>query len=111
MSYRHVYKQHPYLTNKQGIYPVKKKSYVVLDDGTESMRIVMFSDQISKLLPESDLFDEGKAMAFRDDFLGTEVFLSGNVKKNQLFENLEIIVNDIKKIEVEELITSLEKKE
>ena len=81
----------------------------VLDDGTESMRVVMFSDQIKLVVPEEDLHDEAKAVAFRDDFIGTEIYLSGNVKKNQMFENLEIVASDVEKVDVEKLITELDK--
>ena len=80
----------------------------VLDDGTETMRVVMFSDQINLLLPEEDLKDTEKAAVFRDDFFGTEVYLTGSVKRNQLFNNLEIIAQDISRVEVEALISVLE---
>ena len=80
----------------------------VLDDGTETMRVVMFSDQINLLISEEDLKDTEKAAAFRDDFLGTEVYLTGIVKRNQLFNNLEIIAQDISRVEVEALIGELE---
>ncbi len=80
----------------------------VLDDGTETMRVVMFSDQINTLLPEEDLKDSEKSLAFRDDFIGKEIFLSGNVKRNQLFNNLEIVANNIEKVDVEKLIEVLE---
>ena len=80
----------------------------VLDDGTETMRVVMFSDQINLLLPEEDLKDTEKAATFRDDFLGTEIYLTGIVKRNQLFNNLEIIAQDISRVEVEALIETLE---
>ncbi|NPE29622.1 DUF2240 family protein [Methanococcoides sp. SA1] len=80
----------------------------VLDDGAESMRVVMFSDQIKQVVPEEDLKDEEKAAKFRDDFLGTELYLSGRVNRNQLFNNLEIVANNIEKVDVEKLISSLE---
>jgi hypothetical protein len=80
----------------------------VLDDGTDSMRVVMFSDQIKLLLPEEDLKDEEKAVVFRDDFLGTEIYLSGNVKRNQLFNNLEIVASGVEKVDVEKLIADLD---
>lgn len=80
----------------------------VLDDGMESMRVVMFSDQIKLLIPEEDLSDEVKATAFRDDFLGTEVYLSGRVNRNQLFNNLEIVASDIERVDVEKLILELD---
>jgi ssDNA-binding replication factor A large subunit len=81
----------------------------VLDDGTETMRVVMFSDQIKLVVPEEDLHDEAKAVAFRDDFIGTEIYLSGNVKKNQMFENLEIVASGVEKVDVEKLISELDK--
>ncbi|MDH3353372.1 MAG: DUF2240 family protein [Nanoarchaeota archaeon] len=83
----------------------------VLDDGTETMRVVMFSDQINALIPEEDLKDSDKAMAFRDDFIGTEIYLSGNVKRNQLFNNLEIVASGVERADVEKLIESLNAKE
>jgi len=82
----------------------------VLDDGTESMRVVMFSDQINSLLPEEDLKDVAKATAFRDDFLGTEIYLSGRVNRNQLFNNLEIVATGVERVDVEALIVELDKK-
>ena len=82
----------------------------VLDDGTESMRVVMFSDQIKQLIPEEDLKDEMKAAAFRDDFLGTEIYLSGRINRNQLFNNLEIVANNIERVDVEKLIVELDDK-
>jgi ssDNA-binding replication factor A large subunit len=80
----------------------------VLDDGTDAMRIVMFSDQVNQLIAEEDLKDMEKAMNFRNDFLGTEVYLSGLVKRNQLFNNLEIVANEVERVDVEKLIQELE---
>ena len=82
----------------------------VIDDGTESMRVVMFSDQINILIPEEDLKDSDKALAFRDDFIGSEIYVSGNVKRNQLFNNLEIVANNVEKVDVDKLIEKLEAK-
>ena len=94
---------------EHGIVEPKKRAILnfVIDDGTESMRVVMFSDQIKTLIPEEDLEDEAKAAAFRDDFLGTEVFLTGKVNRNQLFNNLEIVANNVEKVDVEQLIEQL----
>ena len=79
----------------------------VLDDGTETIRVVMFSDQIGLLIPEEDLKDDEKATAFRDDLMGTEIYLSGNVKRNQLFNNLEIVASNVEKVDVDKLIETL----
>ena len=81
---------------------------IVLDDGTETIRAVLFSDQIGKLVSEDDLKNTEKMINFQDDFLGTEVFVSGNVKKNQLFNNLEINVSDIERVDVEKLVSVME---
>ena len=83
----------------------------VIDDGTETMRVVMFSEQINILIPEEDLKDSEKATAFRDDLMGSEIYLSGNVKRNQMFNNLEIVATSIEKVDVEKLIEELDKKE
>jgi len=79
----------------------------VLDDGTETMRVVMFSDSINTLIPEEDLKDAEKVTVFRDDFMGTEIYLSGNVKRNQMFNNLEIVASGVEKVDVEKLIETL----
>jgi len=67
----------------------------------------MFSDQINALIPEADLKDEAKALAFRDDFMGSEVYLSGRVQRNKFFDNLEIVASGVEKVDVEALITEL----
>lgn len=82
----------------------------VLDDGTETIKVVLFSDQINKLIHEEDLKNLEKLSFFREDFLGSEVWLTGNVRKNQLFNNTEIIGNNIEKVDVEKLIEELEAK-
>lgn len=106
-----VQESESYKCAEHGIVTPKEKAILnfVLDDGTETMRVVMFSDQIGAVVPEEDLKDDAKATAFRDDFLGTEIYLSGNVKRNQLFNNLEIVASNVEKVEVEKLIESLNK--
>jgi len=81
----------------------------VLDDGTETMRVVMFSDQINMLIPEEELKDEAKVTAFRDKFLGSEIYLSGRVNRNRLFNNLEIVASGVEDVDVDKLIEELEK--
>jgi ssDNA-binding replication factor A large subunit len=97
---------------EHGVVEKKDKAILnfVIDDGSETMRVVMFSDQIKALVSEEDLADEEKAAAFRDDFLGTEIFLSGRVNRNQLFNNLEIVASGVERVDVEKLIVELDKK-
>jgi replication factor A1 len=98
---------------EHGIVKPQSKAILnfVIDDGSENMRVVMFSDQINTLIPEEDLKDPEKASNFRQEFLGSEVYLSGTVKRNQLFNNLEIVANSIENVDLDKLISDLEQKD
>lgn len=88
------------------VIPVKKKLLsVVFDDGTETIRGVLFQESVDKLGID-DLNSERKI----DEFLGKEAFFSGNVRINKLFNTQEIIINDIEEIDIDNLIAKLEKK-
>tara|TARA_Y100000310_G_scaffold124475_1_gene123184 strand:+ start:1883 stop:2827 length:945 start_codon:yes stop_codon:yes gene_type:complete len=80
----------------------------VLDDGEETVRVVLFSEQVNQLISEEDLKDTEKVVTFREDILGSEFFVSGNVKQNQLFNNTEVIAAKVEKVDVEKLILQLE---
>lgn len=96
---------------EHGVVIPKKRALLslVIDDGTESMRTVLFSEQIEMLgLKEDEL--EGEAfLNKRNELLGKEAYFSGNIRQNKLFNNLEFFVSDIKDIEIEKLIGLLEK--
>jgi len=80
---------------------------IVLDDGSATIRAVLFSDQLNKVIDSKDLeTDFGKK---RTELLGKEMFFSGQVRKNQLYDNLEFFVDDWKDIDVDQLIEKLEK--
>ena len=97
---------------EHGIVEGKERAILnfVIDDGNENLRVVLFSEQISKLIPQEDLKDEAKLSKFKGEILGTEVYVTGSVKRNQLFNNLEIILTDIVSVDVEKLIEKLEGK-
>jgi replication factor A1 len=101
-----------FFCNEHGKITPKERSLInfVLDDGSETVRVVMFSDQINQFVPEETLKDMEKLSLFKEDMLGLEVYISGLVKKNALFNNLEITAQEIKRVNVEELISQLEKK-
>ena len=81
-----------------------KYSYLVnifLDDGTENMRIVCFRNQALKLLGKTDtammeyrtmpeLFEEK-----RNELLATAVKVNGNVRRNALFDTIEVIAQQL----------------
>ncbi len=82
---------------------------LILDDGSGNMRAVLFSEQIKKIASEAELESAESFMPKRIELLGSEVIVEGYARKSKLSENLEIFVNDIKNIEVEQLIEELEK--
>ena len=87
----------------------KERSLInfVLDDGTGTIRVVLFSEQVEKLIPEQDLKNQEKLAVFREDILGSEMWVSGRVQKNKLFGNLEINVQGVEKVDVEKLIEKM----
>ncbi len=81
---------------------------VVLDDGTENVRGVLFGDQIEKLgFSKEDLENAEKFANKKDEILGKEAFFNCNARTNKLFNNTEVIINDIKEVEIDSLIESL----
>jgi hypothetical protein len=86
----------------------------IVDDGTENMRAVFFSDVVCKLLNISEAeLDRLKEPEFflqkKDALLGKELWLNGRARTNKLFGNLEFIVSDVSEVNVEELIEKLSK--
>jgi ssDNA-binding replication factor A large subunit len=81
----------------------------VIDDGTDSLRVVLFSDQLEKLIPMEKLKDGLAFVDFKTDFLGTELSIKGTVRKNALFNNLELTGNEIIKVDPTVLSEMLEK--
>jgi len=79
-------------------------SYVlnlVLDDGTETIRAVFFRDQLDKLLNKT----HGQVLGYKNnnaefepvknDLLGKQIIIKGRTTKNQMFDRLEFMVNDV----------------
>jgi len=105
-----VAEEETYTCVEHGVVTPKDRSILnfVVDDGTETLRVVMFSDQIHALIKEEDLKDAEKLAIFREAMLGSEIYLEGVVKRNQLFNNLEIVASSVSKVVVDELIAKLE---
>jgi len=79
-------------------------SYVlnaVIDDGSDSMRIVCFREQADKLLsktPEQMLLFKDNVSEFeltKQELLGTIVKLMGRVKKNSMFDRMEFTCQEV----------------
>jgi replication factor A1 len=100
-----------YVCQEHGKVAPKERALInfVLDDGSETIRAVLFSEQINKIANEEELKIPEKVEALRKELLGTEFYISGSVKKNQLFNNIELSVYDISKVDVDKLVEELEK--
>jgi len=79
----------------------------IVDDGTESIRTVFFRDQakaITGLEPSilSNMSQDEAMNLIRQNALGNEIIMRGRIQKNKIFETLEMIVNDVKELNIEE---------
>ncbi len=74
---------------------------MIVDDGSDTIRVVLFNNQIMRLLNQK----EEEIIKYKDDpllfeevkknLLGTIIKVIGRVSKNELFERLEIIANQV----------------
>jgi len=94
---------------EQGV-PTEKRALIniVIDDGTESIRTVLFNENLSTL-GLKDLENPERLSYQMEDLLGKEMVFSGNVRKNNFFNNEEFIIDSLKEVNIDELITQLEK--
>jgi len=81
---------------------------VVIDDGTETMRTVLFHDALKKI-GLTELEDITRMTQQRENMLGKEMNFTGNVRKNSYFNNNEFILEDAQEINLDELIAKLQK--
>ena len=81
---------------------------IVLDDGTETIRAVLFHEHISDL-GISDLENTENLNRKKQELLGKEMLFTGSVRMNKFFDNHEFIVDGVKETNIDELIEKLEK--
>jgi len=96
---------------KHGHVLPKKRALIsiVIDDGSGSIRAVLFSEQIEKLEIKEEELQPAVFATKKNEILGRELNLSGNVRQNKLFNTMEYFVSDVNKIDIENLISELEK--
>jgi replication factor A1 len=82
---------------------------IVIDDGTESIRSVIFHDNLH-LLGITDLTNQEMLSQQKQNILGKEMIFSGNVRRNNFFNNPEFIIDNINEVNLDELMKSLDKK-
>ncbi len=83
---------------------------IVLDDGSASIRSVLFGDNIKRLLGVNDteLFSLDVLNTKRAELIGEEKMFTGNFKMNSFSNNLEFSVRNIEDFSIETVIKELE---
>jgi len=95
---------------QHGVIVPKGRSLMsmVLDDGTANIRAVGFNEVIAKMFHINE--EEIKLLVDRkNEVLGKELLITGRVRRNKMFDNLEFIISDSEEIDPEKLIGELSK--
>lgn len=95
--------------NEHGIVSPEKRVILnlVLDDGTETIRSVLFHEVAHKA-GLTDLEDSSLLEQQKQNILGKEMSFTGDVRMNKFFNNPEFIVEDVREIDLDALIQKLE---
>ncbi len=91
----------------------EKKAVVnlVLDDGTENIRGVLFGEDIKKLgFSQEEIFSLEEFEAKKGEILGEEKHFLGNVRMNSFFNRAELVMNGVEDLNVGEVVKELEAK-
>ncbi len=99
--------------DKENKVPAVKRALlnIILDDGTETIRSVLFGDQIKLLgLTEEQIFSLEEFAKAKNSLLGAEKIFSGQVRSNQLYNTIEFSISQVEDVNPEELIKELEAK-
>jgi hypothetical protein len=94
-----------------GVVTPKKNAILtlILDDGTENLRAVLFSESIKKLINLNEIPDTEGFVPIRKELMGKEILVEGNVRKSKISDNLEMFMNNISEIDIDKVIEELEK--
>ena len=94
-----------------GKVPIEKRALLglVIDDGTDSIRAVIFSELLDKIFSFEELNAPDLFAVKKRDFLGKEMIVSGQVRRNSMYNHNEFIVSGIGEVDINKLIVELEK--
>lgn len=81
----------------------------VIDDGTDSIRATLFHDELVKVFSKEEIESSELFAAKKNDFLGKEVRVSGQIRRNSMFDSNDFIVDSLEDVDVDKLIEELEK--
>ncbi len=81
---------------------------LVIDDGSENIRTVLFNDQLMQMGLNPD--DINVFINQKQDMIGKEFIFYGNARQNKMFNNLEFVADKIEEVDLDVLIKELEKR-
>jgi len=90
--------------------PTEKRAIwnLVIDDGTESIRAVLFHENV-QALGLNEYNDVNIMTQQKENVFGKEVVFVGNVKMNSYFHTPELIVESVEELDLDNLIAELER--
>lgn len=93
-----------------GLRPKKRALLTLtLDDGTDTLRSVLFGEQINKLgLTDEEIFSLEEFNKKKNSIIGEELYFTGQIKLNSFSNANELSITDIQKVEPSALIKELE---
>jgi ssDNA-binding replication factor A large subunit len=96
--------------NEHGVVSPEKRVILnlVLDDGTETIRSVLFHE-IAHKIGLKDPEDASLLEQQKQNILGKEMFFVGNVRMNKFFNTPEFIIEDVNELDLNSLVQKLEK--
>jgi len=100
-----------FICGEHGKVTAEKRALIniVLDDGTENIRGVIFHEGL-KGLGITALDDPEQLINQRLGLLGKEMIFSGDVRRNKFFNNSEFIIEGVQELNHDTLISKLEEK-
>jgi replication factor A1 len=69
---------------------------IYIDDGTENIRVVLFSENANKLIKKEETLKNSDE--FRDEVLGKQLKIQGRVIRNDMFDRNEFRANNIEEL-------------
>jgi hypothetical protein len=80
---------------------------IVLDDGSETLRAVLFHEMVQKL-GLTEYSDQDLMKQQIQNILGKEMIFGGNVRMNSYFNIPELIVDSVEEIDLDKLIEKMQ---
>ena len=95
---------------EHGVVTPDKRALVglVIDDGTSSIRATIFSEVLDTIVSKEELESPELFAIKKKDFLGKEMMISGQVRRNAMFDSEDFIVSGVSEFDVDKLIEELE---